>query len=871
MSAQVPTSSSTDAIPVTPTRFLFATSRVSSVLDKPAMSSGVSNNANPSIIRSVSGFQPMVTSHYSAARFKTAGQDYTCTVASAGPANVWRPPPAPLPSSENLLAMIATTMEKMNADRSLPAMQVLKFDGSPENYLVFRQRFHQMVESKALDKPTKMARLIQFLEGPALLAVQRYESVPGGLTKALQVLQDRFGQPFKVVRACVDALIKGPVIAPQDRHGLRRYADTAQVMYDTLESMDCLGEMNTDNLEKMILRLPKWAQTKFCEHLKNLERQQGHVMPTFKDVVNFLNDRADVANHPFFSNPVSEMKTMNSKTTALKFTSLATEGATDQIENGNAVKHAKKTGKCLMCTRSNPLYRCETFKSKPVNERHEFIKRSRICFNCNNSVEHSSRSCKSSVHCQKPECGKRHHTLLHFASFNPERNDVHQANHIENAAIHDVPVARPLQADLPVPLSGCATATMVRPSEILLQIVPLKIIGNNGTTVTTYGLIDSGSDVTMIDPSLVEKLEIQGESSQLLLSTVNERDKRQQGLKVDFKIASIDDQDFREVAVCDAWAVQDLSIPLKHLAIRTKRDLWPHLSQVPFPEVERNKVSVLIGTNVQEAFIPLEVKKGEPNEPFTIRSCLGWSILGGSVECGKKHQFNLNHVSCEEISLSHQVEDFWRVLKSVPNEGRAIWLAQQLILLLKKGGFHLTKFSSNSCKFLAKLPEKERANPDLNLDLYDLPIGRVLRLHWDANSDTFQFKVRPTDKPPTKRGILSTVSSLFDPLGFLSPFILPMKILLQELWRIGVQWDESIPEPLLTQWRKWTESLSSVSDIKIPKWFRCSFLAAITDIQFITFQTHLSMGTLPLLTLDSSMIKEEFIARSSLGKRATHL
>ena len=243
----------------------------------------------------------------------------------------------------------------------------------------------------------------------------------------------------------------------------------------------------------------------------------------------------------------------------------------------------------------------------------------------------------------------------------------HQANHVENAAIHDVPVARPLQADLPVPSSGCATATMVRPSEILLQIVPLKVIGNNGTTVTTYGLIDSGSDVTMIDPSLVEKLEIQGESSQLFLSTVNERDKRQQGLKVDFKIASIDDQDFREVAVCDAWAVQDLSIPLKHLAIRTKRDLWPHLSQVPFPEVERNKVSVLIGTNVQEAFIPLEVKKGEPNEPFAIRSCLGWSILGGSVECGKKHQFNLNHVSCEEISLSHQVEDFWRV-ESYPTE-----------------------------------------------------------------------------------------------------------------------------------------------------------------------------------------------------------
>ena len=54
--------------------------------------------------------------------------------------------------------MIATTMDKMNADRGLPAMQVLKFDGSPENCPVFRQRFHQMVDLKALDEPKKMTR-----------------------------------------------------------------------------------------------------------------------------------------------------------------------------------------------------------------------------------------------------------------------------------------------------------------------------------------------------------------------------------------------------------------------------------------------------------------------------------------------------------------------------------------------------------------------------------------------------------------------------------------------------------------------------------------------------------------------------------------
>ena len=112
-------------------------SRVSPFQDRPAMSSGASNIANPSITRSVYSSQPMVTSHYSASRFNTAGQDYTGTTASTGFANVWCPPPAPLPTSEKLLAMIASTVEKVNADCGSPLVRVLEFDGSPENYPVF--------------------------------------------------------------------------------------------------------------------------------------------------------------------------------------------------------------------------------------------------------------------------------------------------------------------------------------------------------------------------------------------------------------------------------------------------------------------------------------------------------------------------------------------------------------------------------------------------------------------------------------------------------------------------------------------------------------------------------------------------------------
>ena len=112
-------------------------------------------------------------------------------------------------------------------------------------------------------------------------------------------------------------------------------------------------------------------------------------------------------------------------------------------------------------------------------------------------------------------------------------------------------------------------------------------------------------------------------------------------------------------------------------------------------------MSVLIATDVQDAIIPLEVRKGEPNEPFALRPCLGWSILSGSVSCSDKHQFNLDHVSYEQISLSGQLEDFWwveshgtvkRSLKSMSVEDRKAWrlsriLSQRLTAIIRSAYF----------------------------------------------------------------------------------------------------------------------------------------------------------------------------------------
>lgn len=140
----------------------------------------------------------------------------------------------------NLLTKMVETMERVSLSHTLPTTRVIKFSGNSEDYPTFRQRFRLMVESKSLDDSAKMTSLLQFLQGPALQAVLPYETLPGGLQKALTVLEERFGRPCQIVRACVDKLIKGPSIHYNDKEALQRFADTAQATYETLSSLNCL-------------------------------------------------------------------------------------------------------------------------------------------------------------------------------------------------------------------------------------------------------------------------------------------------------------------------------------------------------------------------------------------------------------------------------------------------------------------------------------------------------------------------------------------------------------------------------------------------------------------------------------------------------
>ena len=100
------------------------------------------------------------------------------------------------------------------------------------------------------------------------------------------------------------------------------------------------------------------------------------------------------------------------------------------------------------------------------------------------------------------------------------------------------------------------------------------------------------------------------------------------------------------------------------------------------------------------------------------------------------------------------------------------------------------------------------------------PTHRVLGIQWNTSNDTLCIEPTLPEKPATRRGILSSLSSLYDPLGFLSPCTLVAKNLLKKLCTDKYDWDDPVPDEILSEWIRWKTEATQLSELRIP---RCYF------------------------------------------------
>ncbi|CAC5388036.1 unnamed protein product [Mytilus coruscus] len=211
---------------------------------------------------------------------------------------------------------------------------------------------------------------------------------------------------------------------------------------------------------------------------------------------------------------------------------------------------------------------------------------------------------------------------------------------------------------------------------------------------------------------------------------------------------------------------------------------------------------------------------------------------------------DISKESCEYTDFGSEVSNFIRRdfhvddgLKSVSNVTEAVNLIHGSVEMCNKRGPWLHKFLSNSKDVLALIPEKDRAKElNLNLSHDKLPTKKTLGIEWCIESDVFQFRITLNNKPPTRRVKLSTLSSVYDPLGIISPVILVGKQLLQEMCKDQIDWDTTLPENVQIKWEKWKQDLLDIESLKIERCFKPADFGEVKFIELHHFSDASSNG-----------------------------
>ena len=172
-------------------------------------------------------------------------------------------------------------------------------------------------------------------------------------------------------------------------------------------------------------------------------------------------------------------------------------------------------------------------------------------------------------------------------------------------------------------------------------------------------------------------------------------------------------------------------------------------------------------------------------------------------------------MASETILKSTYMDDS---MDSVEDDNQGIQLYQQLSKLWEEAGMRTHKWLSNSEVVLSHIPLSDRVY-EVDLDSDPLPSVKTLGIMWRALEDVFTFVSNFADQECewTKRIFLSKIATLFDPLGLMAPFLIRAKMLMQEVWVHGLEWDEKFPQELSAKVTKWFTELSMLSDIRVPR------------------------------------------------------
>ncbi|KAA3671009.1 uncharacterized protein DEA37_0007414, partial [Paragonimus westermani] len=240
-------------------------------------------------------------------------------------------------------------------------------------------------------------------------------------------------------------------------------------------------------------------------------------------------------------------------------------------------------------------------------------------------------------------------------------------------------------------------------------------------------------------------------------------------------------------------------------------DIEEIIMQVGVPKRDRGALRFLWWPDNDVSADPVEYQMvahpfGATSSPF----CASYALRRMAEDFGSEYDGKV----AEAIANNFYVDDCLISLTDVEKAKRFVPQTNKLVV---RGGFRLRKWISNILEALCSIPESDRAQTSRGFGDSTLSNERMLGTEWNPVSDVLRLRFQLRDGPLTRRGILSSISSIFDPLGLVFPLILPSKVLLQKLCKKGLGWDDPIQPNDAKTWNEWLAYVLNMNPVEVPR------------------------------------------------------
>ena len=247
-----------------------------------------------------------------------------------------------------------------------------------------------------------------------------------------------------------------------------------------------------------------------------------------------------------------------------------------------------------------------------MKNRLTFVKENRLCFGCLRRG-HEFKDCQRRLSCSA--CYKKHPTCLHKDSNSLEKKE--DGNEVESPSVHNS--------------TSCTSQGVSSKNTSMIVPVWLSVSSKPNKELLVYAILDTQSDATFILKETCDELGTETEPTKLRLSPITTQE-----LLVDSqRISNLQVRGYNsDLKITIPTAFTRTMIPADDSCIPTKSIAkgWDHLQLITdeMQDLLDCTVGLLIGYDCSQALTPREVITGKSNEPYGVRTDLGWSIVGSS-------------------------------------------------------------------------------------------------------------------------------------------------------------------------------------------------------------------------------------------------